>query len=128
VTGVEPGARGARAFAGDYLREGEQVDLPDGTVIIEIFPRGSVKNGYQTADIQRVERGELRTLVEDLDWRSQFLEIADAVNAALSSPTPQSLAEVIAGLSGDDRGVLLDYLAESPVSAIRDWAANEVAK
>jgi hypothetical protein len=81
VTGVTDTVSGAKSFIGYYLRDGVQVDLPAGTVVLEVFPRGSAKHGWQEARFLRVtakpDGGDLEVLPGEWDWRDDFLDIRD---------------------------------------------------
>lgn len=88
--GVHAVARGAKAFVGDYLNEHVEVDLPVGTLILDVEPSGSVKNGTKVASIRRVEEdpnrpgmGWFPRVTEQFDWFSEFLSFRDEAKRVL---------------------------------------------
>lgn len=79
VTDVDPKGRGSKAFKGDYLESGIQTDLEIGTLIIEVVPCGSVKNGYHEAGLLRVTEDGFEKIDSGWDWRTHFLNFRDFV-------------------------------------------------
>jgi len=92
---IVEGVKGARAFVhggGDwgYLGDGVETELPEGTLILEVRPTGSVKNGSQLARIFRVVRkpwskedNGFELITGDYDWRKGYLSLVDAAQALL---------------------------------------------
>ncbi len=77
---VGSGVRGAKAFMGEYLRN-QEYDLPYGTVILEVHPVGSVKNGHEEARLWVVDKEEgLKRFPGEWDWHKQFLTVKDQVH------------------------------------------------
>jgi hypothetical protein len=84
VTGVDlSGVRGAKAFKGDYLRKGEQLDMPYGSVVIVVAPEGSVRSAYETAAIYLTSTEGLERTSDWYNWRENFLSFRDLVNDEL---------------------------------------------
>lgn len=77
IVGVLDGV-GARGFDGDYLTHGNQVDIPDGSLVLEVRPLGSVKNGYEQAYIYRATPEGFQEIFS-CDWRKKFLDLKDFV-------------------------------------------------
>lgn len=94
ITGVnDSGLKGSKAFEGVYLREYEQ-DVEVGSLVLEVVPVGSVKNGGQEARLYRIAAdGSLAPVdgVEPMDWSRNFLTIRDTV-ARLLGEAPNPLA------------------------------------
>jgi hypothetical protein len=88
-------AQGAKAFylssdplrPGGYLENGVETDLPEGTLVLEVRPEGSVKNGSQQARVYEVVSdngsGELALRLGGWDWRKQYLSLVDECQKAL---------------------------------------------
>lgn len=84
VRNIDMQQRGAKAFLGEYLRDGVETELAVGTLVVEVAPIGSVKNGFDGARICRVTAdGELAPCACSTDgywdWRKHWLSIRDAV-------------------------------------------------
>lgn len=77
-TGFDSEARGAKAFTGgEYLGADELREDTAGTLVIEITPEGSVKNGWQSATFCRVGAEGLEPCSEAFDWGKDWLAIKD---------------------------------------------------
>jgi hypothetical protein len=81
------------AFSGEFLRAGSLVDLPIGAILVSCDPTGSVKNGGKDGTVYRVRAaGDMTesvpscmdTLCHVSDWRTDFLQIRDAVVEGLA--------------------------------------------
>lgn len=111
VHGVASG-RGAKGFVGSYLRDGDQVDLDDGALILHVVPDGSVKNGWEQAILKRVENGALVTL-GDWNWRSEYLDLQDAVREELDrAPRDRERAEQSEAPAPMSFDVMMHYIAQ----------------
>lgn len=88
VTGVSPtpGLKGAKVFVGPYLRTGEEIDLRDGQIVIEVYPGGSIKNATETARLGVVsaKAGKIEWSSERFSWHRQFLSFRDYVQGWLN--------------------------------------------
>jgi hypothetical protein len=100
---IKQGAKGAQAFyyaaadplmvfGGDYLQDGVETDLPIGTLVIEVVPVGSVKNGSQQAQIFRVGPAGLGAVSDVVhDWHRGFLSLRDeALQLLGDEPEPEN--------------------------------------
>ena len=88
IMGLDADQRGAKAFRGDYLRDGDQVELADGLLVLEVRPEGSVKNGWQQAHVLRVA-GDKFVELADFNWREQYLDLLDFVREQLRARTTE---------------------------------------
>jgi hypothetical protein len=104
---------GAKALVGEYLQDEVETELEVGTLVLQVKPIGSVKNGFDGAALYRVsEQGRLEPCpcsADGLywDWRKQWLSIADAVAEELN------VAAEAAETQGDALVALTDALIES---------------
>lgn len=122
VTSVPHNARNSKEMAGEYLRDGVQYDLPHGAVLLFVQPVGSAKNGYMAAEVFRLvvsaednNAPYLETCMEEtVDWRSDFLDVRDALTRALE--TPIAVGTKDSTLS--DAEVLARVLAQVPGDAV----------
>lgn len=109
VTAVDTSKKDGYAFAGEFLRDGTQ-DIPVGSIIVEQYPSGSVRNGTDKGDAMRVQAdGTLLSFAKTENWRKDFLDFRDAVGAALAKDTLKtSRLDVLA----QERRALLERIAE----------------
>lgn len=83
VKGIDPSQKGGYAYVGDFLKEGE-TELQVGSVLLEVEPCGSVKNGYQDGKLYRVaEDGSLDFICRH-NWREASVSLRKAAEAALA--------------------------------------------
>lgn len=108
VTAVVPGSSGARAFTGIYLEDGTETDIDDGTLVLQVAPTGSVKNGTEQALLFRAQGTELVQLEGEWDWRKQFLSLVDAMKRHLAHAAQQSVQPGM--LTEDDRWTIINAL------------------
>ena len=89
VTSVDTTIANGYAFAGDFLRNGAEHDLPVGAILIQCNPQGSVKNGWKTGVCLRVQADGtlLRLHKSTYDWRDDFLSFRDLVAEKLATAT-----------------------------------------
>lgn len=127
VESISDSERGAKAFGGEYLVEGQQ-EFEEGTIILQVWHTGSVKNGGQDADLWRVKAGAPDGM-EDAsegacwDWRREFVDLRKAAEALLeqaAEPTPEPEAAP-GSVDGDLSG---DYLSRMARAASRQEAAE----
>ena len=87
VTGVDTTITNGYAFAGDFLRDGAEHDLPVGAILVQCNPQGSVKNGWKSGVCLRVQADGslLRLHNKDYDWRDDFLSFRDLVADELTT-------------------------------------------
>lgn len=144
VEAVDYEARGARAFRGAYLRDHEQ-DMEVGTLVLQIAPQGSVKNGWEQATLWHVTPAGLEPLdgEVDYDWRRQFLSLRDRVATLLSQRSEQPVeprdprdcdyydaacqcAERLAGGSdhGEDRDAIVRALCDAYETGVQHGGAS----
>lgn len=92
-TAVHDTVRGAKAFDGHYLRHGVEYDLERGTLVLEVYPTGSVKNGRDEARFYEVTEEGLSPVSPDADgtcqdetfeWRGEFLSCVDHAKLLLA--------------------------------------------
>lgn len=77
-TSIDKSIRGAKAFIGEYLKCGYEIDLKIGSYIIEVYPTGSVKHSCDHVKLLRVsETGELKQVGDSYEWREQYLSFVD---------------------------------------------------
>src|SRR5713101_5747627 len=73
VTAVDGTQRNAYAFRGLFLCDGTH-DVPVGSIIVEQYPSGTVRNGVDKGEAFRVQTdGALMSLAKTPDWRRDFL-------------------------------------------------------
>lgn len=133
VDGVNYDVRGAKSFEGEYLRDGEEVDLPNGAIVVEVSPQGSIKNGWQAATAYVVDGEELVPRIEDEhDWRKDFLSFRDAVVAlgeSITGPSELDGPTLTAVVSdADPRELLIDLVDELRPLAVHVRVSAEVAE
>lgn len=85
VTGIKSKtARGVKAFEGYYLKEGHEVDLLVGSLVLEVAPEGSVNRGWQSAHIYIIDAAGEWSQHENLGhWSKDFLTIRDTIESKL---------------------------------------------
>ncbi len=95
VTKVDISKTNGYAFEGNFISEMTETDLPEGSIIIECIPRGSVKNNLKEGKIFRVEAQGITNLEEnsEYDWRKDFLSFRDTVAELLSTSTKKTVSE-----------------------------------
>lgn len=86
ITGLnaryEAAERPSAAFHGSYLRAGAEYDLPIGTLVLEVVPRGSTKNGWREGLLYYVGAAGLEPC-ERARWPHGLLTLKDAVGRLL---------------------------------------------
>jgi len=92
---IDTHVRGAKAFcfrAGDgYLRDGVETNLPEGALVLEVRPAGSVKHASREAVVYEVvaeeeeDRGKLSPVLEGYDSDKQYLTFIDDCQKALAA-------------------------------------------
>ena len=93
ITGIIEGATGAKGFSGDYLKAGEN-RLEVGTILLHVWPSGSVKHGIHKADLLRVNPdGTTAEIVAGLDWRQEYPSIQDHLRVKLGIDFGQTTAD-----------------------------------
>lgn len=86
---ADDGTKGAKAFTGAFLPDGAEIDLEIGTLVLEVVPTGSVKNGSQEARFHRVAAAGLETIEGGtFDWWKQQLSAQDFARELLDEPEP----------------------------------------
>ena len=70
------------AFLGDFLPEGEK-ELPLNTVILEVYPTGSVARSGQSAILSLVQADGSLLEQCDLDWRKENISIKNMAKELL---------------------------------------------
>lgn len=97
VTGLDRTQKYRKALIGDYLPEGQQIELPEGQLVVEIVPCGSVKNGHEGVRFYRATGPDLTRITwageNDLpNWRADHLDVLDRIEELLteSTTTPTS--------------------------------------
>lgn len=84
VTRVDQGKRNGYAFDGSFLDDGEH-DLPEGAIVIQKNPEGSVKNEWFSGVVFRVTANGLERIhAETFDWFKHFPSFRDFVAKAVS--------------------------------------------
>ena len=112
VTGLDRTQKGAKAFIGDYVREGEH-SLPEGTIILEVRPYGSAKHPEQYAAFYKVDSSaenglvNLTEQIEDenernKDWKPRFASILDEAEGYLNAAKPELAENSLAAISDAD--------------------------
>lgn len=105
VTAVDRTQRGAKGLIGTYLREGHQVDLAEGTVIVEVDHRGAASNTrynlpYCVARVVVVRDGDF-LVSRWYHWTQRYLDLLDQVEAALAGAWPSKQEEQAPGEPAD---------------------------
>lgn len=86
VTAVDTSKNNGYAFDGSFLRDG-YADVPEGGILVEQFPTGSVKHAGKGGVAYRVEGGEMIEFARVDDWFGpDFFAFRDAVANAISAP------------------------------------------
>ena len=89
VKSVDSTKKGVKAFDGEYIKYEGEHEFPLGTVIIEVFPDGSVKYGtnhaivYVVTEEGLIDVSKKNDKGEYLNWKTKFLSICDNVKEAL---------------------------------------------
>ena len=89
VKSVDSTQKGVKAFDGEYIKYEGEHEFPLGTVIIEVFPDGSVKYGtnhaivYVVTEEGLIDVSKKNDKGEYLNWKTKFLSICDNVKEAL---------------------------------------------
>jgi hypothetical protein len=104
ITGIVDGARGVNGFVApgdsvDYLREGEN-NLPEGALVLEIRPCGTVKHPSEMAVLARVTASDApnmglladTTPEREYDWREDYYSLQSRA-AELLAPAAEPEAE-----------------------------------
>lgn len=112
--------KGAKRFRGTYLSSGEETELLEGTLVLEVAPTGSVKNGSEEARLYRVDAcAGLKRIAHGegyLAWRNRFLTVLDLVRAELKKD--REAREEEARLEGTPAPEWID-LSGVPLEALR---------
>jgi hypothetical protein len=75
VTGVDLSKGNGFAFEGDFLKEGIEIEIPVGAIVIEKEPTGSVKNSSHTWNIYRVSPIQIQDVRNpNLEFLEEFKE------------------------------------------------------
>lgn len=86
VTSLDPRQRGGYAFVGEFLKPG-LYDLPSGTLVLDVYPTGSARNGGKGATLWVVESDQtdgLKKIAQTDDWLQKSLVILDAAQKHLN--------------------------------------------
>jgi hypothetical protein len=123
VTAVDRTQRGAKGLIGTYLRENQQVDLADGTVIVEVDHRGAATNTrynlpYCVARVV-VVRDEDFVVSGWFHWTKRYLDLLDRVEAAIAGSWPAKQGERAAS---ETAAITSTVLADPPTGAGTDLA------
>ena len=73
------------AFSGGFVSVNQEVEYPEGTIIIECQPTGSVNHGGKMGVIHKVTAEGLESL-EEYDYNREFLSFRDAVAELIATP------------------------------------------
>lgn len=72
-------------FDGEFVKADIEIEYPEGTIIIECRPTGSVKNGGKLGVIHTVTSKGLEEIAE-FDYKRNFLSFRDAVADLINEP------------------------------------------
>lgn len=79
VKSIDDTKRGGYAFNGDFLDTGEH-ELRVGEIVIECYPCGSVKNGWNEGIAYSVQSdGELKGETNSYHWKKEFVSFRNDV-------------------------------------------------
>jgi len=96
-------SKGAKAFiGGEYLKDGVETDLEIGTLVVEVVPTGSVKNGSNEARIYRVSADGLERTGVEVDYNTRWLTLKDEVIRLMAEETLAEKDNPLAEFSVDD--------------------------
>lgn len=74
-------------WVGPFLKHNQQTELPVGSVVLEVIPRGSVNNGWQQAIVSSLSPNgsfdEISDPDQPLDWVLDRYSVRDAVRDGL---------------------------------------------
>lgn len=135
VTAVDPEAKDGYGLTGAFLNHGKEYDLPEGSLILYVEPRGSVKNGWKEARVFRLvnhdnylSQHEKLSGERTLDWHDDFLTVRDILVDALSNGSADPVC-----LEFDDKrskqlryeySLVVDVVGESRMSRLApSWSA-----
>ena len=91
VTAVDETKANGYAFEGEFIDDGQH-EIDAGSVLISKDPKGSAKNGYHVGCVGIVRAdGAIDWTTPCDDWRKNFLDLRDAVAAALNTEPPNPL-------------------------------------
>ena len=103
VTAVDMDKENDYAFSGEFLHNGRLTELPAGSVIIDVQPRGSARCEWKACDVyvlredQNGEGGfEDQNPDNVFDWHDNFLLIRDLVNKLLGENIGPSASDIAA--------------------------------
>ena len=88
VTGIDTTKTNGYAIEGDFLRYGQQYDLPVGTIILDVYYFGSMKHMHKYAKIYTVQESGLVSVLENdkvYDYIGSFLSMRDKLAGLLNA-------------------------------------------
>jgi hypothetical protein len=88
VTSVDTTKKNGYAFNGSFLRDGEN-DLPIGSIIVEQYPTGSVKNGVNKGIAYTVQESGLVQFASCENFHRNFLSFRDTIADSLVPVTKE---------------------------------------
>ena len=89
VKSVDSTQKGVKAFDGVYISHEGETEIPIGTVVIEVFPDGTVRWPtnhaivYVVTEEGLIDVSKKNDKGEYLNWKTKFLSICDNVKEAL---------------------------------------------
>jgi hypothetical protein len=88
VTSVDVTKTDGYAFAGIFLNDNTETDVPVGSVVVQKNPEGSVKNGWESGSCYVIgSDGKLYTTHSGVyKWKEQFLSLRDRVVKVMADP------------------------------------------
>jgi len=110
ITSVDSSKENGYAFDGDFLKQGEN-NLSIGDIIIEKYPVGSAKNGYNLGVVYKVAEAtddtifenekdywevtsrENMQILETFVWETEFLSFRDFVSSVLNNNKENELTK-----------------------------------
>lgn len=84
VTDIDPAQKGGYAFNGEFLSAGE-VELPAGSLLLQVVPGGSVKNPSQEGQLFKLNEDGSKTLLVAGDWRQHSVTLRKAAEEYLAA-------------------------------------------
>jgi len=83
VTGIDETKNNGYSVIGDFLKEDTELDLPEGALVVQCIPDGSVKHGGKHARLFKVTADGLIEVAYCPDWYKFFLSFRDDIKREL---------------------------------------------
>lgn len=105
IEAIDRAQSGVNALIGEYLPAGKQIELPSGSLVVEVRPAGSKTNEKWTweASLFRVRGNDLQSISETYEWDDEFDLLLHRAEQELADPVPPMISLT---LSSEHRRIL----------------------